>query len=370
MRLANRLPELCSRRSFLFAVSALTPAVALASRGDTSPAEPMTFADRATESPVIRLTDPQVSSFLPPYYGYAVSRKGDYLVYASDATGRMEAYRLDLKKNESRQLTEAESLGGLTLLPDNRAFLYVDGDALFTASLSSLQPRELYRSTGGFAPVPGIGVSIDGLYASIIERKSGAYRLQLVDLRQGRVVSLAETDEPLRNPQPRPKRASVLYHRGPGVWLANYDGKQNYRLRLAPGETGPSQWSPDGRTILYLNYPDDPRQLHNIREFVPDSNEDRDVADTTQYISFSANADASMFVGASGAKASPYILLLARKVNRELTLCEHRASDPEMVSPIFSRNSQQVFFTSDMHGKPALYTMNVAKLVEETEDLA
>ena len=366
MRLVNRSAELCSRRLFLFTI----PAVALASRGDTSPAEPITFNDAATDAPVMRLTDPQFSSFLPPYYGYAVSRKGDYLVYASDVTGRMEAYRLDLKKHESRQITEAESLGGLTLLPDNRAFLYIDGGTLFTASVSSLRPRELYRCTGGFSPVPGIGVSIDGLFAAIVERNNDLYRLQLIDLRKGTVVSLAQTNEPLRNPQPRPKRASVLYHRGPGVWLANYDGKQNYRLRLAPGETGPSQWSPDGRTILYLNYPDDPSKLHNIREFVPDTNEDRYVADTTQYISFRANTDASMFVGASGSKASPYVLLLARKVNRELTLCEHRASDPDMVSPIFSRNSQQVFFTSDMHGKPALYSMDVAKLVEQTEDLA
>jgi oligogalacturonide lyase len=37
-----------------------------------------------------------------------------------------------------------------------------------------------------------------------------------------------------------------------------------------------------------------------------------------------------------------------------------------MVSPVFSPNSPRVFFMSDQHGKPAIYTMAVDKLVEET----
>ena len=56
-----------------------------------------------------------------------------------------------------------------------------------------------------------------------------------------------------------------------------------------------------------------------------------------------------------------------RAVKRELTLCEHRASDPRMVAPVFSPNSQSVFFGSDQHGKPAIYSMAVEKLVSETD---
>jgi oligogalacturonide lyase len=57
-----------------------------------------------------------------------------------------------------------------------------------------------------------------------------------------------------------------------------------------------------------------------------------------------------------------------RAVHREFTLCEHRASNPAMVSPIFSPNSQSVFFTSDQHGKSAIYRISVDKLVEATEE--
>jgi oligogalacturonide lyase len=362
MGLARRRQNLRSRRWFLFSL----PVAALASRGTTAVFPAASHADAATDLPVVRLTNPEFSSFLPPPYAYAIARRGNFLLYASDATGRMETYRLDIKKGESRQLTEAESLRGLTMLPDERGFLYIDGDRLMAATISSLTPRELYQAGEGSEVRPGIGVSVDGLYAAVVERKGALERLQLVNLRTGQVTLLAEAGEPMGDPQPRPKRASVLYRRGADFWLANYDGRQDYRLRIAPGEIGPAQWSPDGRTLLYLNYPSEAGKLHNIREFVPDTNEDHPVADTTQYVGFRSNADASMFVGASGSKASPYILVLARKVNRELTLCEHRASDPAMVAPIFSANSQQIFFTSDMHGKPAIYQMDVARMVEQT----
>jgi len=160
----------------------------------------------------------------------------------------------------------------------------------------------------------------------------------------------------------------VLYRRAGGVWLANSDGKQNYRLKLGDGVAAAAAWSPEGRSVLYLNIPSDPHKLRNIREFTPDTNEDKAVSDTTQYACFERNADASVFVGASGSKASPYVLLLVRAVHREFTLCEHRASDPAMVAPIFSPNSQNVFFTSDQHGKPAVYRIAVDRLVEETDE--
>ena len=54
-------------------------------------------------------------------------------------------------------------------------------------------------------------------------------------------------------------------------------------------------------------------------------------------------------------------------MKRELTLAEHRSTNPAIVSPIFSPNSQRIFFGSDLHGKPAIYTMSVEKFVEETD---
>lgn len=355
-----------SRRWFL----ASLPAACLGQTGGKGRVLPSAFkryADPATENSVIRLTDPAHSSILSSGM-HSVSRHG-FLVCASDLSGRYEAYRIDLKSGQQKQLTDAADLDpySLTLMPDDRGIVYLDGPNLMTANLSSLHTREIYRIPEGFERARRIGVAEDGLYTALVEKKESHQRLQLVSMAKGTAETLAEGEEELGELVPRPKRASVLYRRGEGLWLANYDGKQNYRLRVAEGGIGPALWSPDGRTVYYLSYPEDQHKLHALREFVPDSNEDAAVANTSQFVGIGRNTDASVFVGASGSKASPYVLLLVRVVKRELTLCEHRASDPAMVSPVFAPNSQHVYFGSDRHGKPAIYSIAVEKLVEETE---
>jgi oligogalacturonide lyase len=357
-----------SRRLFLAAIPGICVA-ATTGKGTLLPSSVSRYADPTTEFPVFRLTDPQHTSVLPPHYARAISRKGTFLVYASDASGSMQAYRLDLKSGQSRLLTDAEGLVSscFTLLADERSFCYVDGSRLYLSGLTSLRPRELYRASEGYQPT-GLSIAEDGLFAGLVEKKESHYRLQLIRVLDGMATTLAEADEELSDPMLRPRRASILYRRAAGAWLANLDGKQNYRLKLADGQAPAVTWSPDGRSVLYLNVPSDPRKLRNLREFTPDTNEDKAVSDTTQYACFERNADASVFVGASGSKASPHVLLLVRSVRREFTLCEHRASDPAKVSPVFSPDSRSVFFSSDQHGKPAIYRIAVDKLVEATEE--
>jgi Tol biopolymer transport system component len=91
------------------------------------------------------------------------------------------------------------------------------------------------------------------------------------------------------------------------------------------------------------------------------------IAPTTQFATFSRNSDASVFVGASGSKASPHVLLLLRLTRREFTLAEHKASDPGMVAPVFSPTNERVYFTTDRDGKPCVYWMSVEKLVEKND---
>ncbi|HEY6347731.1 MAG TPA: oligogalacturonate lyase family protein [Bryobacteraceae bacterium] len=391
---------LVSRRSFLLA----SPAACLGA-SKTVPAALFRYRDPSTEFPVLRLTDPSFSSVLPAHYQHSIARRGNFLLLASDLTGRMEAYRLDLKTGVARQVSEEEGLDprSVTLTPDERAVCCTANNRLLRIDLSSAHAREVYRVPAGYEAWGGFALAEDGLYAALTERRqragaapvqvkvesgsspspaarppnespapkaseerNGAWRLRLIRMADGMAATIAESPEELSDPVPRPRRASVLYRRGKSPWLANYDGQQNFALRTAQGEIGPAIWSPDGRTVFYLSYPSDPHRLHNIRELTPDSQEDRPVADTTQFVAFERNADASVFTGASGSKASPHVLLLVRAVKRELTICEHRASDPTMVSPVFSPNSQQVYFVSDRHGKPAIYSVTVEKLVEET----
>jgi oligogalacturonide lyase len=360
---------LLSRRGFVSSFAAAGVGFA-AGRGQVIPSEIRRFADAATELEIFRLTDPSHQSWLPAYTGRAVSKHGNFLIFASDISGGAQAYRMDLKSGQSRVLTDATHLeaGSLTLSPDERGVCFLDGGSLFLTNLSNLRPREIYRSPEGFGAGHGLSLSDDGLYAAFIEQKSGLNRLQLVTMRTGTAQTLLESAEPISDPMPRPRRAGLLYRRGAEeVWLVDFDGTGNRRLRLAQGGLANALWSTDGRSVLYLNVPSDRGQLNNLREHIPDTNDDRFISNTTQFATFNRNADSSVFVGASGSKASPYVLLLVRSVKRELTLCEHRASDPRLVSPIFSPNSQRVFFQSDRDGKMALYAMAVERLVEETE---
>ncbi|MEO5926176.1 MAG: hypothetical protein ABIR70_20305 [Bryobacteraceae bacterium] len=348
-----------SRRSLL-AFAVLPSFLKAAGRGTALAPALSRYDDLATDLSVTRLTDPAVSSILPPASANPIGK--NFLLYASDASGRFEAYRMDLKKGEARQVSEAAALvpESLALLPGEGSYCYFDGDRLMTASLSAIRATQAYKASDGFEPAGDLHVSVDGLFVALVEKRGSMYRLRLVNMRTSTAVTLAEADEEMSDPITRPKRASVMYRRGEGLWLANFDGKQNYRLRVAEGGVPQAVWSPDGRSVLYLSG-------GKLREFVPDSNEDHAVADTSQFAAFDRNADASVFVGAGGSKASPYVLLLVRAVKRELTLCEHRASDPAMVAPQFAANSQQVFFNSDLHGKMAIYRMDVAKLVAATE---
>jgi len=362
-----------TRRTLLSLASVAVPAFAQSkSRGANFPSEAKRYNDSLTEFPVIRMTDPAHAAILPAPCGRAVSRKGGFVLYSSDRTGRFEAFRMDIKSAQSKQLTEASLLNPATLqlMPSERAICFFDGNRLEIAPLGGGRGREGYRVEEGWS-AEQVGVSEDDLYAAVVEKKGSQYRLRLVTLAKGEATTLVESAEPLSDPQPRPKRASVLYRRGDSaLFVCNFDKQQNQKLRTPEGaKVSAPQWSADGREVLYASLVTgaNGQRTGQLREIVPDTNVDTLVARTTQFVAFGRNADGSVLVGASGSKAQPHVLLLVRGVKRELTLCEHRASDPAATSPLFSANSQRILFQSDMHGKPAIYSMVVDKLVEETD---
>jgi oligogalacturonide lyase len=182
---------------------------------------------------------------------------------------------------------------------------------------------------------------------------------------------LIESSEELSDPLLRPRDTSLIYRSRGELWSIRFNGKENRRLPFAEGETLQAQWTTDGHAIEYLSRPSDPRKLTALREWTPGAapgpGADAKIADTSQFVRFHANADASVYVGASSSKASPYLLLLIRAARRELAMAEHRASDPALVAPVFAPNSQFVVFVSDRHGKPAIYWIAVDKLVSETD---
>lgn len=360
-----------SRRSFLLSSCAAARALVgnpKSQKGTTFESEWAPYPDGATEFQVYRLTDPSYASTLPATYNRVISRNSAMLLYCSERTGSPQAFRMDLKSGDTQQLTERKDLDGysLALLPDSRSFCYLADRTLYLATLGSLRERPVYTVADGWERCAGLSVSADAAHAILAERRGERCRLRAVNLAQGTARTIVETPFPIADPMERPRHAQFLYRQtGRGLWLVNADGAQNRELKLASGGTGPAYWASDGKTLLYLNFPEDPKQLNAIREYSPDPDTDKLVAKTSQFVQFGCNRDTSVFVGASRNAASPTVLLLLRVTRRELTLCEHRASHPETVSPVFAPDAQRIYFQSDLHGKPAIYGLHVERLVEK-----
>jgi oligogalacturonide lyase len=329
------------------------------------------YADPATELEVVRLTDPAFSSGMTAPHLRQFTRRGESLLYwserySADSPGARQAFLLDLKRGESRQLTQAAALDpfSLSFSSDDRGFVFFDGRSLQESPLASAHPREIHLVPENAART-GLTIAADGA-AIFSERENGRSRIVAVMRQQSRPI--ADTDREIEELMARPRHPEILYRtRGDNpFWLVNGDGSGKRQLKTEPGQTGSALWIPSGRTFIYLHIPDDQKELITLRENAPDDGTDRLLARTSQFISASPNADASVFTGASRSRATAYVLILLRVARRELTLCEHRASDPAMVKPVFAPDSQSVLFVSDRHGKPALYQVHVGRFVEET----
>ncbi len=355
------------RRSFLFglATAGLRSQTATG-KGQTFPSEARRYADGATEFMVTRLTNPENTSLLTAPANRSMSGR-NVLVYSSDRSGRMEVYRLDIKSGQTRQLTDAEALDprSVALAQGERFLYFFDGSVLKQSTVSSLRERDVYRVAEGVERGRGFCVVPDGSAGYLVEQSGGRSKLVRVNLATGQARSIVETAETLEDPAPCGGTQLILFKQG-GNWHLGGNGAP-VRLAVAAGEAVSPLWSTATGSVVYLNISPERAQLNSIREFTLQTKGDKLVSKTSQFVSFSPNPDASVFVGASGSKASPNVLLLVRSVRRELTICEHRARDPRMVNPMFAPNSQRVLFGSDLHGKPAIYTMNVERFVEETE---
>ncbi len=359
-----------TRRTFLATGFAAAGLAAEGHKGASFPSAFHRYVDPTTEFDVYRLTDPAYVSTLPAYYNRAIARNSSWMVFACDRSGTPQVFRLDLKSGETRQLTDAEDLDprSVTLTPDNRSVCYFAGRSLCMAPLGAQRERELYKVPDGWERCPGMSVGPDGTHATFAEAHGDGSRLRMVSLVQGVARTVVEVPFAMSDAIARPMRAQAIYRQGDtALWLVNSDGQQNRQIKLAPGRIVEPNWSADGKTLLYLNLPGDPKQLNAIRECIPDTNSDKLVAKTSQYAAFGANHDTSVFVGASRNAGSPTVLLMLRITRRELTLCEHKSSAPETTAPVFSPDSQRIYFQSDRDGKAAIYGMHVDKLVEKTD---
>jgi Tol biopolymer transport system component len=298
------------------------------------------------------------------------TRRGETLLHWSKRFAENpQPFLLDLKSGESRLLAEPAGMdpATLTLSPDDRTVVYFDSGVLREVTVLSLASRDLYHPPEGVT-ASHMTMGFDGA-VFFVESRAGKNTVKRISRTQKGTVpgNVATFESGVDLLLARPRIGQLLYRAGGALSIMNADGSAKRPLKVAEGTVQSVAWTPTGRSFIYLHVPEDPKQLITLREYSIADSTDKELARTSQFDSVAANADASVFVGASRSKASSYVLILLRVTKRELTLCEHHAGDPDMVDPVFSPDSQSVFFNSDRHGKPAIYRIRVDYFVEQTE---
>lgn len=357
------------RRHFLYLVSYAVTAQKAASqtagkkpvRRGRTPLPPQAgefvrYLDAQTEQPVTRLTALSSSNYLPPPSNRIGTSRERSILFASDRGGALAPYTMELRSGVATQIADTERLRlpSLQIAPSGRAVQFIDGQVLTEVNLQNRKSTVIAERVWAFSP--------------------GARPNEYVFVREGKLFysgnprrSLA--DSVLAYCSMRPGQPGCLYLRQLSendneLWYAPFSGQSS---KLASGRLSDPRWSVDGHSVLFLR-----RQAGgggdqvSVAEIIPEAgaSSEKVVARTSRYACFSSNSDDTVFVGASGSKAQPSILLLLRSSGREMTLCEHRAHDAATVHPSFSPDNRRIYFASDFQGRPAIYALNVEALIE------
>lgn len=314
------------------------------------------FADPDTETPVVRLTSTASSSLLPAPSNRFVSVKERFLVFSSNRTGKFAPFRVDLRNGQLRQIAITSNLSPLSLClaPHERSVYFLDSGELKEAEPGKAKMQTLIDNVTAFSPcAAGSGVFV--VRGGKLQHISGTAETTLAE---------GISDECLAQPG---EAAGCLFTRRQGVdarefWFASA-GKSP--VLLASGRISNPYWAPDGQSIIFLrDVPRGAALFSEIHQAPVSGGTETLVTATSQFAAFSPNGDGSVFVGASRSKAQPDVMLLLRSGHAEMTLCEHGASQPAQVCPVFSPDARRVYFQSDRQGKPAIYSVNVEQLVE------
>lgn len=331
------------------------------------PPQKREFIDPATEFQVTRWTEESAVAELPADPDRALTRNDQQLLYASDRRGKWQPYALQIPKGESLPLGEAEDLqpGSLAWLRGDKEAIFIDGESLVRVQVQRARSRRVYEAGGGWKPTGALRISPDDKTVALLEMRGQASRAVVVDLNSGKGRTVLESAQ---------GGLTLLdYHPRFGLLLLNARGLVMFPGAAAAPNLPPfpagrvldGKFDQSGSRLMYLLQPEGTERTQLMEAAIP-AGAHQFLANTSKFAVFAPNADGSVFVGASGSVAQPLLLLLLRVTRREFSLMEHSASQPSVVRPFFSHDSQTIFFQSDRLGKNCVFSVSVKGLVERT----
>jgi oligogalacturonide lyase len=361
------------RRQFVAGLTALAAgSSAGAAASQFSPVR--RYLDASTDNEVYCLSDPDQEAWMSFPWNRTAARRQNFVLYSlgngAGAEDGPQIHRLDLKGGLLKPLTNLPGIfpQAFALAPDDRTLYFAAGETLYATSTGNLaKPKELHRASSPEVWSNGFSLSEDGLNIAFIDEG----KVQILNTRlsgKAAVRTVAEAGAGCHQPLAAKGGGVVWRKQQGGFWVSHPLAGAKALEVVVDGPTGPLVWNPDGRSFLFLRLSQERGVANALHEFSLETKRETLVGKTSQFVHFNRNGDSSVFVGASGSKAQPYVLLMLRVTRRELALCEHKASDPSKVAPVFSPSSNRIFFQSDRLGKQAIFSMLVDKLVEETLD--
>lgn len=365
------------------------------------------YIDTSTGAQVTRLTPNDVTCHRNYFYQKCFSRDGNKLLFGGAFDGPWNYYLLDLARREATQLTEGQgdnTFGGF-LSPDDTALFYVkDGRTLVRVCLTTLDEAIIYQvpdewvgygtwvANSACDSMVGIEIKQEDWRPLTDWRKFHDFyfthpccRLVKVDLLSGQATTILQENRWLGHPIYRPNDDSTIAfcHEGPHdvvdarMWLINDDGTNMRKVKThAAGESCTHEfWVPDGSALVYVSYMKggterfiyraDPLTLQNQRiTAIPPCSHLMSNHDGSLMVGDGANAPADVKdAGGYKIENDPYLYIFDIKNDTQRQIARHDTSwqvlegDRQVTHPhpSFTPDDKQVLFTSDMHGKPALY---------------
>jgi oligogalacturonide lyase len=368
--------ELPSRRGFLaLPFAAMFPLLSSAAVVANVEPQKRQYIDPATEFEVTRWTEESATAALPEDLERALTRNDKQLLYASNRGGLWQPYLMNLPQGDSVQVAQTVELRpqSLLFLKDEKDVVFLDGPSLVRAQLRGRRVRQLYTAQDGWQPTGSLRIFPDDHAVAITEARDQATRVMLVELASGRARQLIESSRGALQVADVHPRYGFLILDAAGVPSFHGGGQKRGMAAFPEGQILHARFDAKGTMLMYLLRTSIPAtddrpagERTQLMEFDLESNEHRLVANTSRFATFSPNADSSVFVGASGSVAQPLLMLLLRVTRREFSLMEHSASQPAVVRPFFSNDSQTVFFQSDRLGTNCIFSVSVKGLVERT----
>ncbi len=397
-----------SRRCFL-AVATAPSGARGAGKGTRQPAPATEFQDGLTGRDIARLTDPAVLHHLPGANHRCIAKSNLFVLLAAEHGGVRHFHRLDIKRERLTQLTEGSAVHPYAahLSHNDRGFYYLQGNDLLQADIRGGRRRTLFTCAEGWALTGDLDISREERYAALIEiaadhveltperqfERKPHCRVRIVELPRGATRGkdwvAAQEHRWLSAPRFRPRRAQLLFAREGPWWkvrrrlqLVNFDGSGRASLRLTKGaeRITASCWAAGGGHLRFVHFPDGEKWTAGIRSIQPESGNEASSMPCSAFGWMTQNADGTAIIGASRRPSGPNLYVLFPRMQREITLGEHRSSvqpyplagtpraDPRaaMPDPALAPDGSFVYFSSDWEGFPAVYRMPVDDLIETT----